>query len=152
MRTSFLLVIFFIVFSSCNSDDVSTEQSKLNSARDLWKSHKIVNYKWNERLSCECGGSLERTVTVINGDKSKVDFDESLLFDGYTYDDVLKASNTVEESFVFIERLLNKNVASLTIEYNKEFGYPTLISVDYDKDTIDDEIIYYYSNLEFTSL
>ncbi len=141
-------LVFFLL--ACSPDD-DILLNELNANRQIWESNQIENYSWTETLSCECGGPLLRTIIVVNNIKDTVVFDESLLFEGYTYEDVFKASNTIQESFDFIESLSNQNVASLFVQYDEIYGFPTIISVNYDEDVIDDEILYRYLNFDITN-
>jgi len=150
MSYKILISLFLISFLiSCSSDDeFSEEKRELSHAIQKWNAAQIQNYKWTEILSCECGGPLLREIFVVNNIKESVDFDESLLFEGYTSEDVYDASKTVEEAFDFIQSLINQNVASLVVEYDDVYGFPNIISIDYDADFIDDEILYRYINFE----
>jgi len=145
-----LLILLFIsvAFIGCSTEDELVDEFKTN--RQLWESSGIVDYQWRERLSCECGGVLLRDLFVVGGIKEKVEFDESQLFDGYTYQDVLNSTSTVEEAFNLIESLLSQHVASLYVAYDANYGFPTMISIDYDRNTIDDEIAFMYSNFEIS--
>jgi uncharacterized protein YxeA len=148
MASKILISLFFIfIFISCSSDDDGSEK-ELNVNRQLWQSSQIKSYSMNERLSCFCGGLLEWDVYVKDGVKEKVVFDASQLLPNQTYDDVLNSAKIVEGIFDFIEDLTNQKVASLVVEYNVEYGFPTLISIDYDANTIDDEIVYSYTDFE----
>lgn len=140
-----LLSCFFI---SCSSDDDDDIRKELNSNRQLWETSQIENYKWNERLSCFCGGLLAWDVFVAGGVKEKVEFDETLLHENQTYEDVFDNAKTVEDAFQFIETLFNQEVASITIEYDEVYGFPKLISIDYVENIADDEIAYLYTDFE----
>ena len=144
-----IAVLLLSVFSSCHSDDNVTEkQRELGLARQLWQSQQIENYVWNERLSCFCGGVLEWDLFVKDKLKEKVEFDETNLPQGQTYDDILEEAKTVEDAFEFIETLLSKDIASLIIEYDDQYGFPTEINIDYDFQIADDEIAYLYTDFE----
>lgn len=139
-----IILIFVFTFISCNSDDEFRDE--FNENRQLWASSNINNYSWDERLSCFCGGVLEKVIYVVDSTKDTVVFDESFLFEGYTYIDVFNGSKSVEEAFDYIEELLAKDVASLFIEYDEMYGYPTSISIDYDERIADGGISYFYTN------
>lgn len=70
------------------------------------------------------------------------------MFEGLTGDDVFNTSKTIAEAFVFIKDLINQNVASLEVENHDAHGFPALISMDYNIDFIDDEILYRNTNFE----
>ena len=151
-RLVFLLSIV-LIFGSCNSDDDSS-LDELNKNRQLWQSQQIENYKWSERISCFCAGPLERDVFVLNHIKDSVSFDETgippeNLEDLREY--IFNSSHTIEDAFDLIEELLNRETFFLLIEYDEVYGFPTLISVDYQENVADDEIAYIYTNFEMTN-
>ncbi len=150
MKKIGLLLGLFVIIASCNSDDDSFKD-ELNANRALWQSKNISDYKWTENLACFCGGVLERAIFVVNGVKDRVDFDESQLFEGYTKEDVFNESRTIEEAFDFIASIQTQDVASVSVEYDKVYGYPINIYIDYIEDAIDDEISYLYSKFEITN-
>jgi len=65
----------------------------------------------------------------------------------------MKDSIDFDESTISpeVEELMKNDVASVEIEYDKTYGFPTLISIDYIKDAIDDEVTYMYSDFEITN-
>jgi len=146
----FLIFKFaLLVLISCSSvDDITEKQRELNQARQLWQSQQVENYKWNERLSCFCAGVLEWDLFVKDNLKEKVEFDEINLHQGQTYDDILEKAKTVEEAFDFIETLLSKEIASLIIEYDDQYGFPTEVNIDFDFQIADDETVYLYKGFE----
>jgi len=149
MSYKILIPIFLTCFFiSCSSDDeFSVEKRELIQAKQKWNNAQIQNYSIHERISCFCGGLLEWDVFVKNGIKYKVEYDESQAF-GQNYDDIFDQARTIEDVFVFLESLLNRELASLTVEYDETYGFPTLISIDYALNIADDEIAYIYTELE----
>lgn len=148
MKKVLFLLSLSIIFISCTSDD-DGPLGELSKNRQLWQSKQIKDYKWNERISCFCAGPLERDIFVVNLIKDKVLFDET----GYDPEfleelrvQVFNSTHTIEDAFNLAEELLNRDVAFLEIEYNEVYGFPTLISVDYEENVADDEIAYIYTN------
>jgi len=136
-----------VAFTSCNSDDLDDSASReLNTNRQLWESSKVKNYSWNESVSCFCAGVLDRDIFVVDGVKDRVAYDESNFPSGQNYDEIFEDSKTVEEAFDFITSLLQRELASLVIEYDTVYGFPKIISIDYAEGISDDEIVYTYSN------
>ena len=152
MKNILLVLIIFVTVVSCSSDDGDELQKELNRNRQLWASKKIDNYKWSERLSCFCGGVLDRDIFVMNKEKDTVRFDNIVLPANVNfneiYEQVFNDSKTIEDAFGFIEELLTQEAESLVIEYEQSYGFPTLISVDYDFQIADDEFVYNYANFE----
>ena len=149
MKKFLIFNVALLVLISCSSvDDITEKQRELNQARQLWQSQQIENYKWNERLSCFCAGVLEWDLFVKDNLKEKVEFDEINLHQGQTYDNILEKAKTVEEAFDFIETLLSKEIASLIIEYDDQYGFPTEVNIDFDFQIADDETVYLYKGFE----
>ena len=149
MKKILIFKFALLVLISCSSvDDIAEKQRELNQARQLWQSQQVENYKWNERLSCFCAGVLEWDLFVKDNLKEKVEFDEINLHQGQTYDDILEKAKTVEEAFDFIETLLSKEIASLIIEYDDQYGFPTEVNIDFDFQIADDETVYLYKGFE----
>ena len=149
----FAVLIVFFTFISCNSDEDNL-QKELNGNRQLWESSQIENYKLNERVSCFCGGPLEWDVFVLNEVKNSVVFDESSVPLENLEEiraSIFNNARTIEDAFNFAEELLNRDVASLIIEYDEMYGFPKAISIDYNEVVADDEITYIYSNFEITN-
>lgn len=145
-------LLFIILFFSCTSDDeISKERRALNQARLTWENSQLKSYSFNEKISCFCGGLLEWKVYVKNEVKDKVEFDESRLAPDQTYDDIFNNAKTIEDAFDFINSLLSQDLASLVVEYNQKYGFPSLISIDYNANTADDEIAYSYTDFEITN-
>ncbi len=146
----FTLLFVVFVFVSCNTDDDDNLLNELNANRQLWESSQVKNYSWNERLSCFCGGILERDIFVVNDVKDRVEYDDSNVPPQVDRDElyasIFNQSKTVDEAFDFIESLLGQDVASLSIEYDTVYGFPTIISIDYIENAIDDEIGYIYTD------
>lgn len=132
---------------SCSSDD-AVDLSENGKSREKWKAWKIENYSINEITQCYCAGILEWELTVINGKKNKVLFDETISLGSNTYDIVLKEAKTIDAVFDFIENFDLSKVAVFSVLYNQKYGYPTNVYIDYDLSVVDDEIEYIYNEFE----
>lgn len=143
MSQRFIVIIILISFVfSCNKND-DTDISLFKNSREKWEAYKISDYVINERISCFCGGVLQWDLEVKNNTKSEVTFDQSN--SNETAMEVLEKARTIEDVFDFIESIDVNSVASLIVEYDDKYGFPTLVSIDYDVNIADDEIAYIYS-------
>jgi hypothetical protein len=139
-----LLIIISGTVYSCTDDE--NQVSELNENRRLWESNQIVSYSINEETSCFCGGVLDWELTVEDSIKTEVDFDELQLSVDETYDTILERARTINEIFDFLKNLENQNIESIVVEYHTTYGFPTLISIDYNRNVSDDEVVYSYTN------
>lgn len=138
----FVILSFCFIFLACESNHLS----ELEIAKDKWKSQNIKDYKLTQKLNCFCGGILQWELEVVNGEKYRVTYDEPNYDSKVNYADVLDKAQTIEEIFDFIESLNREEIYYLRIEYHEEYGFPEVISIDYIKDAVDDEISYMYFN------
>jgi hypothetical protein len=113
----------------------------------LWKQHKISNYRYEFTRSCNClpKATAPVIIEVRNGktisiiDKETRQPADPALFQQY---------NTIPKLFNIIKNALVRRAANLTVEYNPILHYPTQISIDYNSQITDDEIFFTISNLQ----
>ena len=152
MKRFFLLVVLISLLVSCNNDDDENNQDKdfssIENPRERWEAYGITDYTINERISCFCGGVLQWDLIVKNNIKSEVAFDQTI--SNQTEAEILERARTINDVFDFIQSIDKNSVAYLVVEYDTKYGFPTLVSIDYDLNIADDEIAYIYS--EFNSL
>lgn len=153
MKKHFLFpLLSILILTACSSEDdpLFVEYSK---NRDLWESQQIDSYQYAERLSCFCGGILNKSLVVKENAKDTVFFEIPSWYPPETtiealYNDVLQRAKTIDEAFDFIEEVLQQDVDYLGVEYHETYGFPTAISVNYVESYSDDEIFYGFSDFE----
>ena len=153
MKNFLLLFVFStLILNSCSSEDdpLFVEYSK---NRDLWESQQIDSYQFSERLSCFCGGILNKSLVVKDNVKDTVYFEIPSWYPPETtiedlYPNVLQSAKTIDEAFDFIEEVLQQDVDYLGVEYHETYGFPIAISVNYVESYSDDEIFYGFSDFE----
>ena len=149
IRKFFLLVALISLLVSCNNDDENEKDfSSIENPRERWEAYGIPDYVINERISCFCGGVLQWDLVVKNNIKSEVFFDQTI--SNQTESEILENARTINDVFDFIQTIDINSVADFVVEYDTKYGFPTLVSIDYDINIADDEIAYIYS--EFNSL
>ena len=137
-------LFILVTLSACNSDS-NLEQKRLNQALSKWQSYDLESYQITSRVSCFCANTDEVRLIVENGEIQEAYYTDS---GDYLTATELSYQKTVEEHFNLIQTAILGDVAQLRIEYDETYGYPTVISVDYDEQVADDEFVYYLSNLQ----
>ena len=149
IRKFFLLVALISLLASCNYNDENDKDfSSIENPRERWEAYGITDYVINERISCFCGGVLQWDLVVKNNIKSEVFFDQTI--SNQTEMEIVENARTINDVFDFIESIEINSVAGFVVEYDTKYGFPTLVSIDYDLNIADDEIAYIYS--EFNPL
>lgn len=129
------------VLERAATQDFTKQSADLKAAQELWISKNITNYKMIQQRSCFCMEDYTRPMIydVTNNKTQK---------DTATYNDKDKEKipssmevqlNNVTDAFKIIEAAIADNVDSLTVEYDKTYGYPTKISIDYNFMIADEE-------------
>lgn len=134
---------FALLIQGCSLFSTS-DRGDLNDARARWERAEIRNYDFTLSLSCFCEGGgyavsvRDRDIVTaepLNGQSSG-----------------MQAELAVEDLFDVIINALAEDVDVLEVEYDGGLGYPTLISIDYFTDAVDDEITYTISDFERVDL
>ena len=120
---------------------LSSVQVTLDLARARWESKGsddyTVEYEWR-RLHPACGTPIK--LTVKNGAVESATYlnsDEALHPDLARYKEF---APTIDDLFDMIQRALNIRAYFVSAKYDPFLGYPKAVGIDYDYDTVDDEI------------
>ena len=118
----------------------SSDRSQLTDAQALWARAEIADYNYLLSVACEClGGRYDvevRNQTVVTATPLDGQPDGSL------------GEKTVDDLFSIIVDAIARNAVELDVTYDGGLGYPLSISIDYDRNVIDDEIFYTVEDFE----
>lgn len=140
------VVLCALVVATACSDTLGVTAEAVQSHRAQWEATGITTYSYDYHKQCEClsvevqpvridveAGSVVR-VALQSGAQPLGSLTEGLF-------------PTIDALFDQIDEAAGKNAASLVVTYDRALGYPTLISVDYRRDVVDDEYTIRASNL-----
>ena len=111
------------------------------AARERWSAHGPSSYSYTVSRSCECLSEMSGPVVVVvsNG----VIESRKYVRNGATVElPYAHLFPNVEGLFAKIDTVRARGAASLYVSYDPAYGFPTLISVDGDKQIADDEYTY----------
>jgi hypothetical protein len=146
-RISSLLAVVCILpfFASCTVEGRFGPGIVLRfgSAQVLWNSQALNDYDFEYRRGCFCPyqGAIDVQVrggTVVAG---TTESGEPLNAEE------LAEIPTIPELFDIARDAL-ANADEVSVEYHRTLGHPTLISVDWYEEAVDDEVFYTAKNLE----
>ena len=147
------LVASFLLFSACDSNStidtpLKDKQTELNQNKTLWKKEKPSNYFFTVRPTCFCPDTKKRLVTIKNNKIENVKYIPSNInLDAKA----LKQEKAISGYFDFIQDAINKDADNIKVTYNKTYGYPETISIDYNKKVVDEEISYEITHFNKTT-
>lgn len=145
-----LMILGLSLLAGCGGStgqgSADAQRSALAAARALWAEHGYNSYEITFTINCFCppGSSGANVLTVIdNRIVNAINSNTDMPYPSPSFTGLY----TVADSFVFIESLLDSPPDRLRVEYDREYGYPTLIDIDYIQGAADDEVKYSFSNL-----
>ena len=144
MKNIIYISLLFALFSCDNKpdSDLITWQKNWNK----WESMNMTHYGYNFRASCYCIDEWVREVSVTVNNDSVI----SILFtDDGEPPQILQISNWHTINSLFdLSKTIIEEAAKFQLEYDKTYGNPTLISVDWDFEIADDEFTFYLSTIK----
>lgn len=141
----FFSILSFLLLLSCDNEPDSnliTWQKNWNK----WESMNMTHYVYNFRASCYCIDEWVREVSVTVNNDSII----SILFtDDGEPPQILQISDWHTINSLFdLSKAIIEEAAKFKLEYDKTYGNPTLISVDWNSQAVDDEAIFYINNVQ----
>lgn len=147
-------MLIAILLSACSTGS-DGEIDSLQEARRLWNEKGAENYQINYRATCFCGFIDPVLVEVRSDTVSAIlhpDTKETYMIE-YSGEmrpilEILPGYfKTVDEIFDLAEEA-SEGAAVFEIEYDQNYGYPTMMYVDGHAGTSDDEFTYTLSGLQ----
>lgn len=152
--TILLMSTFFV--SSCRQ----FQRISKNRFEEIWNRQQIENYRFTMNASCFCTLSeySPGIVTVKNGvvesivSKAK----GKSLFRGQGNDDFDRKINemyindfpAIPKLFEMVQDAIDHDAYWVWAEYDSARGFPTKVSIEYDRQTTDDEFYFLISDVE----
>ena len=131
----------FVLAAVLTACSPAAQSNQLDANLQKWQSQEIAHYKMKVGIRCFCpfGSQMPVSVEVRDGQLvSVVDNAGNPVSEG---DPILEPENarllTVEGLFESARKAMD-NADNTTIEYDPDLGYPLSLSIDWWKDTGDD--------------
>ena len=135
-------IVIPAVCASLSCADMGSEPkiSGFSSAKAVWQASHISDYSMEQRLICFCafGGEKFKVVVRNRAVVDVIDLDHNT----HVPEQLRSSFKSIDELFTFLESLQGRDVAELRFEFDKAYGYPTKIYVDYDRNVADEEMGY----------
>ena len=130
---------------------------RLEVAERRWNQRRPGAYVITESRGCFCPEEIAAPMVVtvmllypIEGgevhervDAAHYESDGSPVPELYRF-----AALSVEQLFAVIRDAIDRHADHLDVEYDSEYGYPRTISIDYDRQAVDDEIVFHARDLQ----
>ncbi len=124
---------------------ITEDHSNIADPYLRWQAYGLTTYVIEQQSECFC---------ALGGEKCKVYVRDNVIVDVITESDgqsvpaqVAQRYKTVEELFALARSLNPDSVASLVIQFDERFGFPTIIAVDQSTQIADEEYAYFTDHL-----
>lgn len=153
--SKFILITAILSFSlsactTANTDvknPTSSIQKTLNTHLKQWNKLGIKRYSYELQRSCYC--PQEYLKPVIIHVKDNVLSDARFKDNHKQLPKELKGNRkTIPMLFETIQKAIDKKAHSIKVEYNEQYGYPTSITVDFNKQIVDEELYFSAKDLK----
>lgn len=149
----FIVIALTLPLSACMATKVKpiksvpTAQQSLDKHLQQWKNAKISHYSYEFRRMCFCPQEYTKPVIIHvkkgNITQARIKENNKLLPDS-----LKRNRQTISMLFAKIQDAINKKAHNVTVKYNKQYGYPMSINVDYNKMIADEELSITAKNLK----
>jgi len=150
MKIFTLTFLLFFLVSCAEQKDIiidyaSTEHKHLSENKKLWETTNLKNYSFVVQKSCFCPQEEKRQISVKN-----TQLHEAKYIPSNTPLNAEINVKKIEDYFTVIQDALDKNAYKITVTYDKTYGFPSDIAIDYDEQMADEEV--YYSLTHFVTV
>ncbi|MGA9383004.1 MAG: DUF6174 domain-containing protein [Phormidium sp.] len=127
------------------SESPISEEFRKN--QELWVKQKLKNYRYILRVSCFCPPDMTQPVIidVRSGKTSSITPETNR---NIVNKEFFQKYDSIDKLFEIIRSALAENAYKVDAKYHPTLGYPTQISIDYNKLISDDEIFLTINKLE----
>lgn len=129
--------------AGCNvlaPDPWDQRSAALERSRERWAVEEIRSYRYTFSKSCECIPGFVGPVHITVRDDVVTSMEPVAGSDSVPAD-LWSAFDTVGEMFALIRTAIDDEAHQFEAEYDPELGYPTRISLDFDQQMVDDELV-----------
>src|SRR5262245_17124117 len=148
---AWMILVAVVLFAAGCEDsgnsraDLRDQQQLLDQNAARWRDANLSTYQYVYERSCFCVPHDHLVIFVVNKQVS-----EAFRIPSGTYltPQELATVRSVDGLFALAQDAINRRVASLSVTYHPQYGYPELIRIDNTADAVDDEVSYVARNLQ----
>lgn len=130
--------------------DLAAAARQLQVAESRWQQHKPEHYAYTLQRSCFCPPDAIKPVE-IRVFRGKVQ-QATVLPDGTPLPaERQDTALTIDDLFAKVQDAIDRKAASLEVTYDPQYGFPTRISIDYERMMADEELSLSASDFKLAS-
>lgn len=148
MKKWMFLIILPFILTGCNLFRSSHVGPKtIDDAISLWKSKNITRYSIKEAFTCDCAPPTNYRITVANDSVTGVyDYNSNQQLNPDSISD--KLYQTVDSMLQWLKEKQSQKPYQLKMFFDINYGFPTQVYYDPNKQKVGDEIVFTFSELQ----
>jgi len=144
-----ILIVMALLLAGCASVNALGSQSEIEQNQAKWQDAGISHYRYDLSISCFCVFTQDMPLKIEVQDgkvlsmqyKSGKEIDPSLL-------ELFEKYATIDRTFAELKADLNGAADEVIAKYDPTHGFPTEVTIDFEKQATDDELYLSLSNFE----
>jgi Zn-dependent M32 family carboxypeptidase len=144
-----IFIVMTLILAACVSANALGGQSEIEQNKEKWQDAGISHYRYHLFISCFCvfTQDMPLIIEVQDGKLLSMEFqsgnpiDPSLL-------ELFEKYATIDRVFTELEAGLNGAADEVIAKYDPNYGFPTEVTIDVEKQATDDELYLTLSNFE----
>ena len=149
-----IIVLYFTLGSLCGCDILKLgsdrhvdTQSRLDSNRKKWDSEMASNYQFNFQWSCYCAMDFvaEANIIVRENRVHSAAFVEGDV--PIPHNVATERYEAIDGLFDILQSAIDENAHTIAANYHPDLGYPIEVWIDYEKNSVDEELGFTIHNL-----
>ena len=143
--TRLALACLILAVIGC-ADVLGPEHEELAEARNRWAEARVDSYQFKFQRICFCAPDFVRSVRieVLAGTVTSAVYVDT----GEPISGPLSSVPMIEDLFDEIQDAMDHDAFSLMADYDADIGYPTSVSIDFNEQTIDEEMAFSVSSFQ----
>ena len=144
-----ILIVMALILAACTSANALGGQSEIEQNQGKWQDARISHYRYHLSISCFCVFTQDMPLIIEVQDGKVVSMEYQ---SGKTIDpsllDLFEKYATIDRIFTELKADLNGAADEVIAKYDPTYGFPTEITIDFQKQATDDELYLTLSNFE----
>lgn len=141
-----IVLLFFL--ASCSNSFTESEIEGLNNAYTKWKSFEVKDYTFTQWRECFCIDAGRKATLIVKA---------GVIVEGFYEDsgqkierEKLSNYKTIDQLFEMAYKIPNERPVSYELQFDPQFGFPTIFYIDPSAGNDDEEIRFVTSKVIMT--
>ena len=145
-----ILIVMALVLAACTAvGNAMGSQSEIEQNQGKWQDASISHYRYHLSISCFCvfTQDMPLIIEVQDGKVISMEYQSGKAIEPSLLE-LFEKYATIDRVFAELEADLNGAADEVTVKYDPTYGFPTEVTIDFEKQATDDELYLTLSNFE----